>query len=133
MIPVITVHPLTQAGIAGGSVTLNCTAIGFRLPENIVWLKDNVVVTKEVIPDGTISEMVGNSLDITVFTSLTITNLQLHDIASYQCNASNDLFEPRFDVSDEAELTVLCKCVSVCVCMCMCVSVSVRVCVSAQI
>ena len=23
--PVITIHPVTQAGIAGGSVTLNCT------------------------------------------------------------------------------------------------------------
>ena len=118
VVPVITVHPLTQPGIAGGNVTLTCTAIGFPLtiiqPLNeeigaIVWLKNNVLVTSELIPLSTIQRVPGNTLDITVFTSLTITDLQLRDVANYSCNASNDLFEPRFDVSNDAELTVLCE------------------------
>ncbi len=111
-------HPLTQPGIAGGNITLTCTAIGFPLtiiqPLNeeigdIVWLKNNVLVTSELIPLSTIQRVPGNTLDITVFTSLTITDLQLRDVANYSCNASNDLFEPRFDVSNDAELTVLCE------------------------
>ncbi len=116
--PVITVHPLSQPGIAGGNITLTCTAIGFPLTiiqplveetGDIVWLKDNVLITPQLIPTSTIIRVPGNTLDITVFTSLTISDLQLRDVANYSCNASNDLFEPRFDVSDEAQLTVLCE------------------------
>ena len=111
-------HPITQPGIAGGGITLTCTAIGFPLTiiqplveeiGDIIWLKDNVTITPQLIPTSTILRVPGNTLDITVFTSLTIIDLQLRDIASYSCNASNDLFEPRFDVSNEAELTVLCE------------------------
>ena len=116
VVPVITVHPISQPGIAGGNVTLTCTAVGFPLPiqgfgeiGDIVWLRNNVVVTPQLIPDNIIQRVPGTTEDITVFTSLTIVDLQLHDVARYSCNASNDLFEPRFNVSDEAELTVLCE------------------------
>ena len=105
----MTVHPVTQDGIAGGEITLTCTVIGFPLPINIVWLKDGQVVDDVLVPDGVIQETPGNSLDITVYTALTISNLQLHDVANYTCNASNELVEARFDVADEAELTILCK------------------------
>lgn len=118
MVPVITVDPVTQPGIAGGNITLTCTAIGFPLPivqplvdeiGDIQWLKNNHVVTSQLIPTSTISRIPGNTLDITVFTSLLIVDLQLRDVANYTCNATNDLFEPRYAVSEEAELTVLCK------------------------
>ena len=108
VVPVITIHPVTQAGIAGGSVTLNCTARGFPLT-NIVWLKNGVQLNPAIIDDTSVSAIEGNETTIYVLSSLTIENLQLHDVANYSCNASNDLFEPRWAVSDEAELTVLCE------------------------
>ena len=108
VIPVIQIHPITQAGIAGGSVTLNCTAKGFPLT-NIVWLKNGTQIDPDLIEDTTVTAVRGDEITIYVLSALTIENLQLHDVANYSCNASNDLFEPRWAVSDEAELTVLCK------------------------
>ena len=107
--PVVTVHPVTQAGIAGGIVTLNCTVHGFPLPD-ITWLKDGAIVDNELIPDGIITMTKGVlPTDITVFSSLNISNLQLHDVANYTCNVTNSLVESRFAIANEALLTVLCK------------------------
>ena len=89
-------------------MTLNCTARGFPLT-NIVWLKNGVQLDPAIIDDTSVSAIEGNETTIYVLSSLTIENLQLHDVANYSCNASNDLFEPRWAVSDEAELTVLCE------------------------
>ena len=108
VVPVIHVHPVTQAGIAGGSVTLNCTARGFPLTD-IVWLKNGIQLNPDLIDDTSVTATEGDEISILITSSITIENLQLHDVANYSCNASNDLFEPRWAVSDEAELTVLCK------------------------
>lgn len=109
VVPVVTVHPITQAGIAGGVVTLNCTAYGFPLPA-IAWLKDGVVVTSDLIPDGVIMGTQGVlPTDITVFSSLTISNLQLHDVANYTCNVTNNFVEFRSAVANNGFLTVLCE------------------------
>ena len=102
-------HPLTQAGIAGGSVTLTCAAIGAPLPEGIQWLKNGVLIRPAEIPEITVSEIVGTEVDIRVFSNITFVDLQLDDIANYTCRANNTLVEDRFDVSDPAELTVLCE------------------------
>jgi hypothetical protein len=107
VVPVVTVSPVTQAGIAGGVVTLNCSAYGAPSID-IAWLKNGVVVDQQLIPDGTISVTRGIlPVDITVSSSLTITNLQLHDIANYTCNVTNQLVEFRSALSNESLLTVL--------------------------
>ena len=114
VIPVVTIHPVTQASIAGDSVTLNCTARGFPLTD-IVWLKNGIQLNPDLIDDTSVTATEGNETTIYVLSSITIENLQLHDVANYSCNASNNLFEPRWAVSDEAELTVLCKCYCPCI------------------
>lgn len=50
--------------------------------------------------------------DIVVISTLNISDLQLHDVANYTCNASNSLVELRFAIADEAALTVLCELVA---------------------
>ena len=109
VVPVVFLHPVTQAGIAGGSVILSCAAIGAPLPEGIEWLKDGVLIRPADIPEISVSENVGTEVDIRVFSNITIEDLQLDDIASYTCRANNTLVEDRSDVSDPAELTVLCE------------------------
>ena len=76
---------------------------------NIVWLKNGIQIDPDLIDDTSVMATEGNEISITVLSALTIENLQLHDVANYSCNASNNLFEPRWAVSDEAELTVLCE------------------------
>lgn len=109
VVPVIFVHPVTQAGIAGGPVILSCAAFGFPLPVNIEWLKDDVLILPADIPEISVSEYVGTEIDIRVFSNITIVDLQLDDIANYTCRANNTLVEHRSNVSDQAELTVLCE------------------------
>ncbi|XP_019853400.1 PREDICTED: hemicentin-1-like [Amphimedon queenslandica] len=107
VVPVVTVHPLTQDVIAGGVVTLNCTAYGFP-GINIKWLKNGVMITQDLIPESSIREERGSlPEDITVTSYLTIEDLQLRDVANYSCNVSNGLVEDRLEYSDNAELTVL--------------------------
>ena len=111
--PVVTVHPLTQDVIAGGVVTLNCTAYGFP-GINIDWLKNGVMITQDLIPESSIREERGSlPEDITVTSYLTIEDLQLRDVANYSCNVSNGLVEDRLEYSDNSELTVLCKLINV--------------------
>ena len=103
------IHPVTQAGIAGGSVILGCAAIGAPLPVGIEWLKNSVLIRPAEIPEISVSEIAGTEVDIRVFSNITFVDLQLDDIANYSCRANNTLVEHRFDVSDPAELTMLCK------------------------
>ena len=106
----MTLHPLTQDSIAGGMVTLNCTAYGFP-GIMIQWLKDNITITRDSIPDSTVLEERGVlPEDITVTSYLTINNLQLHDVANYTCNVSNGLVQEIQVYSNNAHLSVLCKC-----------------------
>ena len=109
VVPVVFIQPETQPGIAGGSVTLGCAAFGAPLPVGIEWLKNGVLILPDEIPEISVSEIAGTEEYIRVFSNITFVDLQLDDIANYTCRANNTLVEHRFDVSDPAELTVLCK------------------------
>ena len=97
VIPVFISDPNDATQLVGDNVTLSCSAYAVPAP-SIVWLKDGVPLSNEIIT----SNVVGANTSSSLFLSL----LQFSDTANYSCNASNELVSVQSSTSAIALLTV---------------------------
>ena len=96
-------------GTAGNSIILTCNSTGVPEP-SITWLKDGSPLTSTPDESVILTESLELSSGIQSVTStLQLLGLVLNDTSNYSCKADNDLARPQTELSEELELSILCK------------------------
>ena len=113
--PLVTVSPIDINGTAYDSITLNCTAYGYPVPD-IEWLKDNISLFNETDSSAFYDEKYtiwstsmsdDDSYETTSY--ITISVLSYDDNGLYQCIAFNSLVTVIEDISNASVIDVKCK------------------------
>ena len=100
VLPEILERPLTIVGVAGGNISLQCTASGYPLPTITWWTIEGTVV------DGKVeSEEDGSG----VSSVLMLIDLGHDDATQYYCTAENFLAVDITVESERTQLIVHCK------------------------
>ena len=105
MFPVVVTQPQETSATAGLLANLSCTVRGF--PDvDIVWRKGSQYVSDI---DNGYTESITVINETLAMGVLTVQSPDRTHEGNYSCNASNFLATNEFDVSNTAELLVLCK------------------------
>ena len=107
--PSIVEFPISPGNIvASSNITLSCNVTGFPVP------------SVDVLRDGVPLLQYDSSLEgeLFRFVSITLTDLDFFDTASYSCNATNFLASTETSNSDPSLYTVLCKYIRCSECTC---------------
>ena len=102
-------HPVSQTNYTAGSLSFFCVVVGLPVPD-IVWLKDGQEFLESenavIAYTRAANNVSGEGMSV-----VSITNLTLSDVGSYQCMANNTgaLGTVFIVFSEVATLTVHCK------------------------